>query len=78
LNRKIKLIWDFRSEVAHQIAQNHNSDTKAFVNHKGIDFLDAGVRKVSEYHSLSYLVVEETYMIAVRDALKPHRAELAE
>lgn len=78
MNRKIKLIWDFRSEVAFKIAENHSIDTKAFMAHKEIEFFESGAARVSDYHSISYLVVAESNMIFVRDILKPHRAEVVE
>lgn len=34
-----------------------------------------GVETISEMYSVAYLVVDENEMIAVRDALKPHRGE---
>lgn len=78
MNRKIKLIWDFRNEEALQIAKNHNQDIEDYATVKKLLFYDSGTSKISTYHSISFLVVDESDMIIFRDALKPHRAEVAE
>lgn len=35
-----------------------------------------GNQQINEMYSYAFMVVEENRMIMVRDALKPHRAEL--
>jgi len=77
LDRKIKLIWDFRSEDALQIATNHNQDVMVFSLKNRIKTYDFGAESLSDYHSISFVIVDETNMITLRDALKPQRAEVA-
>jgi hypothetical protein len=38
--------------------------------------LKTGVEKLSEHHSIAYLVVEESDMKFYRDRLKPHRGQV--
>lgn len=78
MNRKIKLIWDFRSEYVQIIAQNHSTDVQNFSLVKKLPFIDVGVLKISNFHSIGFVVVDEINRITFRDLLNPHRAELAE
>lgn len=77
MDRKIKLIWDFRSVDALQIATNHNQDVTVFSLKNRIKYYNLGIETISEYHCISFVVVDESNMIMLRDYLKPHRAEVA-
>lgn len=77
MDRKIKLIWDFRSVEAQQIAINHSQDIRNFTLKNKIQSYTLGTEKLSEYHSISFIVVDESNMIILRDTLKPQRAEVA-
>lgn len=76
MNRKIKLIWDFRGPDAHDIAKHHVVHIDEFTAREKIEMITSGVEAFSEMYSIAYLIVNEADMIAVRDALKPHRGEL--
>ena len=76
MDRKIKLIWDFRGPDAHDIAKHHIVHIDEFTEREKIEMITSGVEAFSEMYSIAYLVVNEADMIAVRDALKPHRGEL--
>lgn len=77
MDRKIKLIWDFRGPQALPTAQHHEIHLKDFISAKKMeDPQITGVEEVSEMHSLAYWVVPESKMKQYRDLLKPHRATL--
>lgn len=76
--RNIKLIWDFRGEDGHQTAIHHEIHLKQFVEKEKIPHQASGVEKMNELHSLAFITVPETHMKTVRDALIPHRGEVAE
>jgi hypothetical protein len=76
LDRKIKLIWDFRGPVALKTAEHHEKHLKEFIAIEELALNITGFEEVNEMHSLAYMVVDETNMITVRDTLKPHRGEL--
>ena len=78
MDRNIKLIWDFRGDEAHEIAKHHVIHLDEFATREKIDLIASGVDTISEMHCVAYMVVKEPKMIAVRDALKPHRGELYE
>lgn len=76
--RKIKLIWDFRGEVAAKTAEHHEIHLKEFIEVEKISINITGFEILNEMHAIAFMVVEEKDMIAVRDALKPHRGEVFE
>jgi hypothetical protein len=78
VNRKIKLIWDFRGPAAEKTAVHHEKHLKEFIAFEKLDLDITGYQHINEMYSFAYMVVEELNMIAMRDALKPHRAEVYE
>jgi hypothetical protein len=77
-DRKIKLIWDFRGTEADKTAAHHEIHLKEFIASENLLLHITGNKVLSELHSIAYLVVQESEMIWVRDALKPHRGEIYE
>ena len=78
MNRKIKLIWDFRGPAAGKTAEHHEIHLKEFIAIEKLGLNITGFQHMNEMYSLAYMVVEESNMITMRDALKPHRAEVYE
>ncbi len=76
--RKIKLIWDFRGPTANKTAAHHEIHLKEFISIEGLALNITGHTTINEMHSIAFMVVEESKMITVRDALKPHRGEVYE
>jgi hypothetical protein len=72
---RIKLIWDFHGPDAEKIAQHHVIHLNDFAKIEQLALPLTGVESVSEMHFIAYLVVDQYQMIAVRDALKPHRGQ---
>ena len=76
MSKQIKLIWDFRGSTAAKIAEHHEVHLKEFIDSEQIDLKITGFEIKNEFHAIAFMVVTETDMLLVRDALKPHRAEL--
>ncbi|MEN8816477.1 MAG: hypothetical protein ABF274_06360 [Nonlabens sp.] len=74
--RKLKLIWDFKGPDAEMTAAHHLIHLKEYVKSEKVTCITTGVEKLSDKHHIAYLALEEIYMPAVRDALKPHRGQL--
>lgn len=77
LNRKIKLIWDFRGPEALEIAKHHCVHLKEFSEKENLNYHEIISNPISEMYSIAYITVDESDMITYRDALKPHRGEVA-
>lgn len=78
MSRKIKLIWDFRGEVADKTAQHHEIHLKQYIDSEQLAIKITGFETLTSLHSIAFMVVDDQDMIAVRDRLKPHRGELFE
>lgn len=77
--KKIKLIWDFRGPTAYEIARHHEEHLKDFIaSDSALTLNITGYTDLSSLHSLAYMVVVESEMPEVRDALRPHRGEIYE
>lgn len=74
--RKIKLIWDFRGSGAEKTAEHHEIHLKEYIKAESLSINITGFEIKNELHAIAYMVVEETDMILVRDALRPHRGEV--
>lgn len=75
MEKKLKLIWDFRGPDAQKTAEHHEIHLKEFIQMKSLHHNITGVEELTDVYSIAYLVVDESEMIPVRDALKPHRGE---
>lgn len=74
--KKIKLIWDFRGPAARQTAEHHEKHLKEYVAAEKTNLNITGHQHLNEMFSQAFMVVDENEMISVRDALRPHRAEV--
>ena len=77
LNRKIKLIWDFRGPEALEIAKHHVIHLEEFATKEQLYFFETNVEPVNELYCMAYITVKEVNMLTYRDALIPHRGEVA-
>lgn len=77
MSRNLKLIWDFRGESATQTATHHEIHLKEFLITEQKKTIPSGFETLSEMHAIAYIIVPEQEMLFYRDALKPHRGEVA-
>lgn len=77
MNRKLKLIWDFRGPSAEKTAEHHCIHLKEFAIIENLHYHEINFSKISEMHTIAYIIVDEIDMKTYRDALKPHRGQLA-
>ncbi len=78
MNRKIKLLWDFRGPDASETAKHHARHLADFIKKESLALNITGYADITTLHSVAYMVVEETKMMQIRDALLPHRGEVYE
>ena len=77
MSKKIKLIWDFRGPNGLKTAQHHGKHFKEFAQIEKLNFYEIDQLESSDLHCLSFIVIDEKDMKIYRDALKPHRGQLA-
>lgn len=76
LDRKIKLIWDFRGPRAARTAEHYRTHLEEFIVIEELKFDITGVHHFSDSHSMAYMVVAEFEMEEAREILKPQRGEV--
>jgi hypothetical protein len=76
MSRQIKLIWDFRGEASANTAEHHEIHLKEYIAIEKLAVNITGFEIKNELHAIAFMVVTDDTMIQVRDALKPHRAEI--
>ncbi|SFS58950.1 hypothetical protein [Lutibacter maritimus] len=77
MNRKLKLIWDFKGPDSLKIAEHHCIHLKEFALIEKLHFYEIDFTIISEIHTIAFILVDEIDMKTYRDALKPHRGQLA-
>ncbi|GMN07209.1 hypothetical protein MTsPCn5_25980 [Croceitalea sp. MTPC5] len=76
LDRKIKLIWDFKGPAAAKTAEHYEKHLQEYIFNEELKFDTTGHKHLSDMHSIAFLVVAEFEMIQARDDLRPHRGEI--
>ena len=77
MERKIKLLWDFRGPDAKATAKHHTIHLKEFAAIENLPFHEIDIKKQNPMLCAAFIVVNESDMKTYRDALKPQRGELA-
>ena len=77
MNRKLKLIWDFKGPASQKIAEHHCIHLKEFAVIEKLHFYEIDFSIISEMHTIAFITVDEVDMKTYRDSLKPHRGQLA-
>jgi len=77
MSRKIKLIWDFRGPEALHTAKHHTIHLKEFATIENLTYHEADVKELNPMLAYAFITVDEKDMKTYRDALRPHRGELA-
>ncbi|MGF1559248.1 MAG: hypothetical protein ACFCUL_09180 [Flavobacteriaceae bacterium] len=78
MERRLKLIWDFRGPAAAKTAEHHEQHLKEYILIEELTAGITGFQHRNEMHSVAFMVINESQLKSVRDALKPHRGEVYE
>lgn len=77
MSRKIKLLWDFRGEDAKETAKHHVIHLREFATLENLTFHEINIKEKNPMLVSAFIIVDEKDMKIYRDALKPHRGEIA-
>ncbi|MFK5878466.1 MAG: hypothetical protein QM478_03100 [Flavobacteriaceae bacterium] len=77
MDKKLKLIWDFKGLNGLKTAKHHCIHLKEFAQIEKLHFYEVNHLEISEMHNIAFITVDEKDMKIYRDALKPHRGQLA-
>lgn len=76
MDKKIKLIWDFHGPDSEQIAKHQCIHLKEFAEKEKLAIKESGFENLEKNYWIAFLLVTESEMIKVRDALRPNRGQL--
>lgn len=76
MNRKIKLLWDFRGPDALETAKHHTIHLKEFAKKENLKFYEVSITERNPMLVSAFITVDEKEMKIYRNALKPHRGTL--
>lgn len=74
--RQIKLIWDFRGPASAKTAEHHAIHLREFIGAEALPISICDSEVLSDMHAVAFMVCTDEHLLKLRDALKPHRAEL--
>ncbi len=77
MTRKIKLIWDFRGPNSLKIAEHHCIHLKEYAQMEKLHFYEIETTIVSDMYTMAFIIIDEKDMDVSREALKPHRGQVA-
>ena len=78
MDRKLKLIWDFKGPSGLETAKHHCIHLKEFAEIEKLNYYGIDSEEISEMHATAFIIVDEIDMKTYRDALKPHRGQVAQ
>ncbi len=78
MERRIKLIWDFKGPDALETAKHHCIHLREFSQLENLKYHEVDHKEFNEMYTIAFITVDESNMKIFRDALKPHRGELAD
>ena len=73
MKKKIKLIWQFNGMDAHKISDHHLVHLNEYILREEIDVIDRGTELISDFSSISFIIIDNSLVEKLRVALKPHK-----
>ncbi len=77
MEQKIKLLWDFRGPDSLETAKHHTIHLHEFASIKKLGFHEIDIYQLNPMLCAAFITVDKSNLKIFRDALKPHRGELA-
>ena len=78
MEKKIKLIWQFNGMDSLKIAEHHLLHLNEYILREEIDVIDRGTELINEFSSISFIIIKNSLVEKLRDALKPHKGFIVE
>ena len=78
MKKKIKLIWQFNGMDALKIADRHLVHLNEYILREEIDVIDRGAELINDFSSISFIIIDNSFVEKLRVALKPHKGFIVE
>lgn len=76
MERKLRLLWDFRGEDAKETAIHHTKHLQEFATLEKLKYHSIDIRESNPMLCSAFIIINEKDLKIYRDALKPHRGEI--
>ena len=73
MNRKIRLIWNFRGPDALKTAEHHVIHLKEFADNNKLAYLESDTLVENDFLSIAFIIINEKDLMVFKNALKPDR-----
>mgnify|MGYP001333244947 FL=1 len=74
MENKIKLVWRFSGINALQIANHHLVHINEYSEKENLKIINSGTQEISEFSSISFIVVPKDILNKIKNDLKPHHS----
>lgn len=78
MDKRIKLIWDFRGANAMPIAKHHAIHLTEYAETENLQNTIVGDEAITPMHHVAFMIVEQSLMDKLRETLKPTRGQMYE
>lgn len=76
MNRKIRLIWNFRGPDALETAKHHVIHLKEFAENNNLFYEKVDTIVENNYLSIAFIIINESELSIYKNALKPDRGTI--
>lgn len=76
MNRKIRLIWDFRGPDAKETAKHHAVHLKEFAEIEQLTYFEVSIDEQNAYLCTAFIIINEKDLAIYKNALKPNRGTI--
>ena len=73
MDRKLRLLWDFRGLDSLETAKHHAIHLNELVAIEKLTVHQVAILEQNDYVNSAYLIIDEKGLDSYRNALKPHR-----
>ena len=71
---KLKFVWEFYGSDSEQLSIHHLNHLKEFLIKENIINHGTGSESSSENLSITYVILEESYLELIKNTIRPHKA----
>ena len=72
MKKNIKLTWQLSGRDAFRIAEHHLIHLGEYMQVNNILVIDKGIKLISEFSAISFVIIDKSFVEKVRVDLKPH------
>jgi len=72
----VKLVWNFSGEGSLKTAEHHLIHLKQYCEKEEVEVVKFGTELVNKFSAISYIIVNQSLVMELRENLKPNQGFL--